>query len=471
MNLFRLKPALLPLLLLWQTAPQTSARFTHFRYQRAVTFAPSLRSAGAAPGGGDEACANLDAEVFAHAGPALKDLRLYSGSTELPFATTVSEPPQQDSDDARILNLHARPGQIVFDLEMPHRPYTGVVLDLAAHDYIATAIVSGVTSPSIENPGREAAPLGTFTLFDLSSQHLSRNTSISLSESTYPYLHVQLVLVPAPGSTASAASLNLPATVKSATVPPSREAQSLYTATQQEMALRETGPESVATFKVPARVPIERIAFKLPPGYKGSFSRNVRIEALGIAGDRADGQRRTGVASDDGSGFNSEDTTGTILRVSKSEGGHELSFEALSIPVAIGSNMQQPATATIHVDNGSEPALPLSVEIQMRQRRICFDAVPATSPLTLYYGDPSLEAPDTTTMPASEPGNGKLFLPVAAPRTAHLGPETLNLTVTAGPAPRKLAQHRPILRWIALLGAVFLFALLVIRSAKRAAHR
>jgi hypothetical protein len=442
MNLFRFKPALLPLLFFWQTVPPSTAPFSHFRYKRLITLsrAPSPI----------QACAILDADVFAHAASALKDLRLYSGPNELPYTTTVSEPAQQDSDDARILNLGVQSGRLVFDLEMPRRPYTGVILDLAPRDYIATAAVTGIEAPGSRKP----VSLGTFTLFDLTGQHLFRSTGIPLSESTYPYLHLDLSLVPAPGNASSAASLNLPASIKSALVPPSREAQSLYTATQQKTSLLQTGHESVATFKVQARVPIERIAFTLPPGYKGDFSRSVKIEARGVAGEGPDAQDDP----DTGTPFNFEDASGTILHIHKSVAGHDLATETLTIPVAIGSNMQQPASVEVHVENGTDESLPLSVTLQMRQRRICFDAASATAPLTLYYGAPSLDAP------AYE--NTKLFQSTASPRIAQLEAESLNTDFTAAPPPRGIAQ-RPVLRWIAILGCVCIFALLVIRSTHK----
>jgi hypothetical protein len=393
-----------------------------------------------------QACAILDADVFAHAAPSLKDLRLYSGQTEIPYATTLSEPLQQDSEDARILNLRAQSGHILFDLEMPHRPYTALTLDLAARDYIARATVAGSAAPN--NKG--ATQLGTFTLFDLTSQHLSHSTDIPLSESTFPYLHLDLTLSPAPGSTSTSASRDLPAIVKAATIPPSREAQSLYTTTQQATAVQE-GQESIAAFNVQARVPVERIAFALPSGYKGSFSRTIKIAA------HAKDKKEPNTNAD--ASFGVETVTGSILRVHKSEAGRELAAESLSIPVAIGSNMQQPALIDVTVENGSDAPLPLTVELQMRQRRICFDTAAANGSLTLYYGDPSLAAPVYT--------DGSLDQAAANPRIARLEAETQNSGFTAPSPTRKVAQHNPILRWIALLGCVCIFALLVIRRTHR----
>ncbi|MEO6983188.1 MAG: hypothetical protein ABI072_08745, partial [Edaphobacter sp.] len=139
-----MKSALLALLL-WQaaTAPWVQTSDPHFfRYQRAVAISTTS----------GPSCAVIDANVFAHAAPSLKDLRLYQSPPtqaprEVPYAITLSEPLQPDSTTARILNLGSRNGSIVFDLQMPARPYTEVDLNLNAQDYIATATVTGSSSP------------------------------------------------------------------------------------------------------------------------------------------------------------------------------------------------------------------------------------------------------------------------------------------------------------------------------------
>ena len=139
-----MKSALLLALFFWQAASVNTAQTAdphYFRYDRSV----------AAPSAG-QTCAVLDAPIFAHAAASLKDLRLYEGigtptPREVPYAITLSEPVQPDSAPARVVNLGLRNGSIVFDLAMPSRPYTEVMLDLAGQDYIATADVSGSNKP------------------------------------------------------------------------------------------------------------------------------------------------------------------------------------------------------------------------------------------------------------------------------------------------------------------------------------
>lgn len=436
MNLLRFKPALLLLVLFNQTASPPSETSKHFRYERAIVL-PSASPPRSA-------CAILDAEVFAHAAPSLKDLRLLSGPDELPFTITVSEPPLQDTDDARILNLHTQAGHIVFDLEMPQRPYSSLVPEISVHDFIATAVVSGKNFLK----DHKSSPLGTFTLFDLTGQHLARSIAIPLSESSFPYLHLELSLSPASGGPVGAAPLNVAAVVRSVAVPPSREAQSLYAAASAWKPLMQDGQHSAANFEVAARIPVERVAFMLPPAYTGDFSGFVSIKA------RAIGRSGTQGGTDQAD----EETTGTILNVHRSAAGHKLSADSLNIPVAIGSNMQQPGSVQVSIADGTGPVPPLSVQLQMRQRRICFDTVGGAGPLTLFYGNPSLDAPayDTAALGVSN-----------TPQIAQLGPETLNPGFTAAATSRRSMIERPVLRWIAILGCIALFALLAIRTAHR----
>ncbi|MBB5056703.1 anti-sigma28 factor (negative regulator of flagellin synthesis) [Granulicella aggregans] len=453
LHLSAAKPVLASLLLFFQAAPHPEASPQHFRYQRTIRLPSSVTQLTG------ESCAVLDASVFTHASPSLKDLRIYAGNTEIPYAITLSEPLQQDTDDARILNLGTRSGHIVFDLAMPARPYTAVALDLDAHDFIATAEVSGSQQIAAPSP----TSLGSFTLFDLTSQHLSHSTSLPLAESSFPYLHVDLSLAPAPGTSATAVSLNRPEIVKSASVPPSREAQTLYTTLQQTSALVQRGRETVATFQVPARVPIERIAFTLAPGYKGSFSRPVRIEARVTPGQKSDPSLNSSSdpSSEDDSATSAETSTGTILSVHKSEAGREIAQENLTIPTAIGANMQHFAELQVAIENGDDAPLPIAtVQLQMRQRRICFDAATVTnSPLQLFYGDSTLEAPVYD--------YAKLFQPSATPLIATLTPEESNPTFTPRTDARPFTERHPELLWIVLLAVVCILALTAFRSAKK----
>jgi hypothetical protein len=205
---------------------------------------------------------------------------------------------------------------------------------------------------------------------------------------------------------------------------------------------------------------VERIAFTLDPGFKGNFSRAVKVDARGVSGVAQGAVSEP--APQDEAPPQDETSTAGILRVHALEAGHELSRESLTIPAAIGSNMQRPATIEVAIENGDAPPLPIAaVLLQMRQRRICFDATAATdttAPVSLYYGDPALEAPAYD--------YARLFQPSAVPRVATLQAEMPNPRFTARREARPFTSRHPELIWIALLGLVCVLALATFRSIK-----
>jgi hypothetical protein len=399
----------------------------YLRYQRTVTTS-----------GAGQNCVVIDPQIFPHAAPSLKDLRLYQNGHEIPYAITLSVPQQPDNDAGHVRNLGLRGRNIVFDVEMPNRPYTEVTLDLAGQDFLATATVSGTRDPNYSNQSR----LGEFTLFDLTSQHLSRNTTLHLQETSLPYLHIELAVSPATGNRSFTAT---PEMVRGVTVPPSREAQSIYTTAATTTTIAQRGRLSVATFVLPERIPVERVSFDLAPTYRANFSRDIRIS------DRPEGSNPV-----------SESLAGTILRVHLTQAGREIRHEQLSVPAILGSNMQSAATVEVAIDNGDDTPLPVTaIRLEMRQRKICFDVATADA-LTLFYGDPALSSPKYD--------YARLFSLSDAMRTAQLGSEQLNPRYHDRPDARPLTDRYPHLLWIVLLVVVCLLAIVAIRSSKTVHH-
>jgi hypothetical protein len=423
-------------LLLWQVAPspRTPVADPQFlRYQRTISL----------PNGAGQSCVAIDPRIFPNAAPSLKDLRIYQSagrqSREIPYAVTLSEPAQSDSEPARILNLGLRGKTIVFDLGMPARPYTEVTLDLAGKDYLATAIVSGTS----DLHAIASTTLGEFTLFDLTSQHLSSNTTIHLQESSFPYLHIELTASPAPGNNTFVAT---PRMVDGATIPPSREAQTVYTTVAGSTSITQRGRKTIASFLLPERVPIERVSFVLDPDFKSNFSRDVQISDRPVGTPPAAG----------------EIIAGTILRVRLTQAGREIRQQQLSVPATLGSNLQSAATMDVAVENGDDAPLPITaVRLEMRERKLCFDA-PTAEPLTLYYGDPALTAPQYD--------YARLFSTAGAVHTAQLGAEQLNPTYHPRPDSRPITERHPDLLWIALLTVICSLAVVAVHSSKKLPH-
>ncbi len=411
--------------------------------QRETTqFFRYYRSVGTAPAG--QACATLDATVYPHAEPALKDLRLFrrdgDALTAVPYILTLNEPQPVASETARVLNVVQSVGphddRTVFDLAMPQRAYTDVTLELEGKDFIGTVEVSGVA--------REGAPrvrLGSYSVFDLSSQRLARNTTLHLQESTFPLLHITLRTGPASGFGAAP-----PVTVKGAMVPPSREAQTLYAVAASTAEITESGHASVARFSLPARVPVERVRVVLDEGFHGNFNREVSVTSHIVGASAAETER----------------IQGTIERTRMVRDGVELEDETLSLPATLGANLQRAAEVEVSIENGDQASLPVhAVLLEMRRRSLCFEA--NGQPVELFYGDSGLGAPAESYVPKAAS--------VTSVHTVLLGPEERNPIARSRPEEGGMTERDPRLVGLLVMGVVCVLAVAAFRTGKVHHHR
>lgn len=398
--------------------------------------------AGVAPNG--RVCAVLDGSVYAHAEPALADVRLFAGEgvgrTEVPYALTISEAAGFESVAAAVLNEAQRGGHVSFDLRMPARPYSQVDLDIQAVNFRASATVMGLRTPGDGAP----AALGKFTLFDLTRQKLGRSTTLRLPESTFPYLRVELEFAGVRDAQVNAS------VVKGAEVPPSREAQTLYTVVAETGQMTQRGRESVAEFEVPAHVPVERVSFVLLPGYAANFNREVRIDARAA---KTNGNQTPA----------KEELTGEISRVRLTGGPEAIRESGLSVPAILGSNGQSAAKVEVAVENGEDAPVGIAaVRLEMRQRKLCFDA-PGVGPVAMYYGARGMRAPAYV--------YSGMFRAGEAAGTAQLGPERANpayvARVEAGPFEER---HRGLL-WGGMLGGAVVLGGVAWGSTRRSARK
>ena len=427
--------------LFWQMASVSAGPISdpqHLRYERAVALPE---------GASGQACVMLDATVFAHAAAeSLSDLRLYAKNSgvEVPFTLTESETQHPEEESTQVRNVTGRNGDVSFDIVMPPRPYTAVVLDLTAKDFLATAQVYGM-----QGIGKRT-DLGSFALFDLSAQHLSRSTTLPLQESTFSELHVELHLVPAPGSQSHDLG---PAIVKAASVPPSREAQTLYTTVAETTTFVQRGHESLTTIRIPAHVPVERVSLALDPGFDKNFARTV-----GITATPDETRDREAI----------ETIHGEISRVKLAAGsssgvpGIPIDSRRMSVDAVLGANLRNAARVDLAVENGESEPLPLrSVRLEMRQRRICFDGAAKNAPYILMYGDAVLRAPLYNYT--------RLFTSAVQPIVATLGPEQVNPSFMVRVDRRTYSERHPELPWIALLAVFAVLGSIALRNNRR--HR
>jgi hypothetical protein len=422
-------------------APAPQADPQHLRYVRTLTLPH---------GASGVACTVLDASVYAHtASASADDLRVFRTARherpqEVPFVVSYSEAQPTDAQTATVRNLTLHHGVLIFDLDMPQRAYTQVDLQLAAQNFLATAEVSGS-----KGNGSPTTPLGVFTLFDLTEKNLPRSTSLALQESTFPRLHITLRLRRLDGSPYP--HLN-PPIVQTATVPASREAQTLYTVVAATRTITQSATSSIAQLNISAHVPVERVQFALDPTYKSDFLRNVSIMAE--ANTRQPNQPQELIAGQIGRVTRAADLATRTPAISAAQ---------LALPAVIASNLRDPANIRIEVRNGFQPPLPIhAVQLQMRQRTLCFNASP-DSTYTLRYGDDNLRASvydlgDLATLPAMPP-------------RASLGLEELNPGYIQRHVTSTYDERNPDLFWIALLAAIAVLGTFVSRHTMRQGRR
>ena len=424
----RIVASLLLLAAVWQSERRLTPEPRYFHYERQIT-APTQA--------GSQICSILDGNVYAHARPALSDLRLFvldgNNRTEVPYALTLSQT-AATGDTARLLNPGLRGGHIVFDLEMPSRPYTDVRLDLEGKNFLATAKVTGLRALA----DKDGTQVGSFTLFDLSGQHLGRSTTLKLAESSFPFLRVDLAFTQADGSRMD----TTPAIIKGADVPPSRETQTVYTVVAESTAVIQRGRESVAMFDLPARVPVERVSVQVEAADHTNFSRTVRLTARAASGTSSE----------------PEVVTGEISRVRITQAGQEVRQESLGFPATLGSNAEAPASVEVAIQNGDDRPLAIhAVRLEMRRRELCFNS--PGSPVTLFYGDNDLEAPAYDYNRVFQSGNQTQLV--------ALGPEKKNTRFIGRDDTRSLTERHPELLWLGLLALIGVLGIVAFRSAKK----
>ena len=408
----------------------------HLKYERSLMLPPRVSGA---------ACAVLDANVYAHAASWSEgDLRVFGAAGagkdgEIPFVVSYSEAQPTDAVTATVQNLSVQNGEIAFDLAMPKRAYTVVDLRLAAQNFIARADVSGS-----DGRGGAVKSLGSFTLFDLTQKHLARSTSLALQESKFAKLHVRLVVHRIDGGPFPHLAEGI---VEGATVPASREAQTLYTVVATTNKVSQQGASTVAQMDVPAHVPIERVNFLVDAAYRPNFLRKVFI---GVGNDARDLLHPQ------------ETIDGEIWRVNQGRDGSgdpAIHAAKLAVTAVIASNLREAAMVRVEVRNDGEPLLPVTaVQLEMRRRTVCFDAA-AGSTYWLRYGDDALRA--------SVYDLDGLAKMTTSPVVAVLGPEELNRAYVARKDAKTYNERNPEMYWVLLLAAIAALGALASRHTKR----
>jgi hypothetical protein len=413
--------AALGLLLLATPSPE----LRYFQFERPIQ-APAQSSG--------QTCMVVDPGVFAHASAQLADLRLYQGTTETPYVVRSDVPVVATDQTIALLNLGRSGNETTFDAEMPSGHYSDLQLKITGRDFLATVSVSGSQSQT----GSSRTRLGSFTIFDLTSQRLGRSTVLHLPESDFRFLHVQIAGPIGPRDVTGLSVTHVPAS----------KPKFVAVVAAANGAMKDRN--SVIEFVVPAHTPVDRIVF-VPGQSPTNFSRDVEISIAPVARP---------APNDSTVPPEPFTTAGNILRVHSVQDGHRIDEEHLAVD-APQVYFDGPAKWTVTVENHDDvPIQNLSARLEMLERRLCFDAAAGVA-YTLFYGDSALAAPQYD--------YASLFVMEHDPVVAQLGAEVANPSWQARPDERPFTERHPILLWIALVLVIALLGAVAFRSFKTTA--
>lgn len=358
----------------------------------------------------------VDTEIWNHARPDLGDLRLYDGESPVQYALSEQRDGISSEEvEAKILNLGAVSGHTEFDLDTQGlAEYDRLRLRLDAHDFVATASVSGGDAPGQAT----RVELPRSTLYDFSKEQLGSNSLLKLPPSSFRYLHVKLC------------AGVLPQQVKGVTLYNQHEQKASWTKIGACAAPEQKQRLTVLTCTVPERVPVARVDFQIPPS-QVNFRRTVTIED-------SKGQQVS---------------SGEISRVRVNRAGTLVTNEQLSVNVLAATSQ-----LTINIDNGDNPPLAITAAQPLAlERRIYFDPQ-GKSALRLYYGDEKLPAPVYD--------YARFFRVDPLPAEAQLEPGSQNPQYAERPDERPWSERHTTVLWAAMLVAVLGLAALALRGLR-----
>ncbi|HME11840.1 MAG TPA: DUF3999 family protein, partial [Candidatus Acidoferrum sp.] len=292
-------------------------------------------------------------------------------------------------------------------------------------DFVAHARIEGAN----EVHARDWALLGVSTLYDFTSEGLGHNSTLQMPDSTFRYLRVTL-----DGAVKRDEVLG-------AKTGAGREEASRWVTVAEHATIAQEGRDTVLSFSLPARVPVERIWFDID-GAQGNFLRSVEVESVEIGDAKEKSERLVG--------------NGTITKIHLLRGGKKIDQEDSSVPVfAPGRALK------IIVHNGDDQALKITgARLQQIERRIYFQT-PAANQVTLYYGNERLAAPsyDYAKLFQADPGaaEGRLLV------------EQANEVYQAPGDRRPWSERHPAAMWAALIAAILVLGGVALRSLRYAA--
>lgn len=363
----------------------------------------------------------VDEELWTHSRPDLGDLRLMDGDSPVQYALSEQRGAMTSEEvEAKILNLGSVSGHAEFDLDTQGlAEYDRIRLRLDAHDFVATASVSGGSEPGKATE----VQLTPSTLYDFTKEQLGSNFQLKLPASSFRYLHIKLSAGISPQQVKGAAIFNL------------REQLARWVKVGSCAAPQQKQRLTVITCSLPPRVPLNRVSFQVAPG-QVNFRRVVTLE------------------DDKDATF----ASGEISRVRVNRGGTLVVNEELSMPASGGASQ-----FNIAIDNGDNPPLNVTgAELLSIERRVYFDPQ-GKSTLRLYYGDEKLPAPVYD--------YARFFHQDVSAALAQLGSGAHNAQYAGRPDERPWSERHPGVMWSVMLVAVAVLALVAFRGLRAPATR
>jgi Protein of unknown function (DUF3999) len=401
--------ALLALVLVVGTSP------SYFKYRRAIQ----------APAAAGQHYFVVDETIWQRARPDLSDVRLYAAEKEIPYKLTVeSGGYETEQKQFRVLQPATVAGKTQFMLDMSGlEEYDRINLKLVTKNFVAHARVEGQD----DIHGTHWALLATTTLYDLSDERLGSNTTLQIPLSAFKYLRVTVD------------SSVKPADVQSGTAGATRAQKAVWHEVSAAAKLEQGSRNAVLTFTIPLNTPVERLVLSIVPSQK-NFRRVVSIQ---------NGEQFSPV--------------GEISRIHVLRNGQKVDVEQTSLDLC-ASCLGNPAgsgekTLKFIIYNGDDQPLAISAaRLQQFERRVYFEE--ESAPLSLYYGDDGLAAP--------EYDYGKLFQKEARAEPVVLSNEEANFAYTGRPDERPWSERHPAVLWTTIIAAVLILGSIAVRSLKSA---
>jgi Protein of unknown function (DUF3999) len=398
-----------------------------FHYERPVQLASAT-----AP----ETCVVLPADLLSHAAPWLQDLRVMAGDREVAYQVlTSNEAGAEVARPKQLLNLGQRDGAVSFDVEMTEPRYNRVVLRMGRSHFSVLIHVTGT-----EVLGESGVAFPEIAFSSNADQDEPQQRLISLPESSFRYLHFDIRTLALEPVT--------PQDIAGVSVLVQRAESPRYMQVAAAAAPQQKPHEMIYEFAVPANLPLDRLSFRSDDP-KAVFSRTADLERYGSSQEKAapeDAGRREMPLQSEGIAL-IQAPEAKSPPASKDEG---------AIHLALGA-APRASTVRLTIQNGDDAPLALhGVELQMRERQLCFLRKPNTS-YVLRYGDPLLGAPQYDVSPIE-----------AAAMTVSestLGAERA-LTPEAATGLRPFTERHPVLLWIALILVVGTLGFVALRSAR-----